>query len=295
MSKRYDITLKQLLGEFEADWMDWLSPRLDLPPESEVDPVDVDLSTIQLAADKAFRLRPPARGLIHIEPQASWDGELSERMMLYNSLLHQKYGGPVYSVALLLRRAANSPAITGTLSRSYPNGHIYHRFDFTVIRVWELPSKPLLTGNPGTIPLGFLTDEAAVDLRKCVEETDSQLRRRRVPAKTRNTVMNCAFILSGLRYNNDQILDAFARIRGVEESTTYQYILERGLKQGLEQGLEQGVLAARQEDLMDILRERFSAVPKKVESRIRKCSDSAKLQAAIRQAVRVSRADDLQL
>ena len=51
--------------------------------------------------------------------------------------------------------------------------------------------------------------------------------------------------------------------------------------------MQSGIVAARQEDLIDIIRERFGAVPELVEARIRATSDPAKLQVAVRQAVRV--------
>ena len=46
--------------------------------------------------------------------------------------------------------------------------------------------------------------------------------------ETASHVLTSTFVLSGLRLNRERALDLFRRIRAVEESTTYQYILEQG-------------------------------------------------------------------
>lgn len=130
MPKPFDATLKQLLDLFAVDWIDWLAPRLGLPPQVGVEPINVELSTVQFSADKVFRLRAPAVGLLHLEPQASWDGDLPNRLLVYNALLEDKYGGPVYSVAILLRPEANAKSLTGTLARHHADGTEYLRFHY---------------------------------------------------------------------------------------------------------------------------------------------------------------------
>ena len=79
MSKPYDAAMKQLLDDFAIDWVDWLAPLFGLPSTVDVEPLDVDLSTVQVSADKVFRFKAPAEGLLHIEPQASWDGGQGQR------------------------------------------------------------------------------------------------------------------------------------------------------------------------------------------------------------------------
>ena len=55
MSKPFDTILKQLLDNYAADWVQWLGPRLNLPPGPIV-AIDPQLATIQPMADKVFRL-----------------------------------------------------------------------------------------------------------------------------------------------------------------------------------------------------------------------------------------------
>lgn len=299
MAKAFDATLKQLLDAFAGDWVSWLAPRIGLPADVAVDPLDVDLSTVQFSADKVFRLLPPANGLLHLEPQSSWDGELADRMHVYSTLLYDRYKVPVYSVALLLRRDANTPSLTGTLTRSHDDGRRYLHFEYDVIRVWELPCEPLLASGPGAAPLALLTDEAKGQLRKIVSGIDARMRSDNASERSRKLVLTSSFILLGLRYNKDEIHDAFLGVQGMKESTTYQAILEEGREEGLEkgreEGREEGRLASRRETLIAVLEERFPEVPAELRARIEQVQDVSQLFAAIRRAARITRIEDLEI
>ncbi len=283
MTKPFDTTLKDLLNVFAVDWADWLGPRIGLSADLEVEPLDVDLSTVQMSADKAFRLRPPAEGILHIEPQASWDGGFPGRLLRYSALLHDRYGGPVYSVALLLRPEANARDITGIVSRRRHDEHEYHRFEYYVVKVWELHVEPLMASGIGALPLALLTDEAAGQLGTLVDRIDERLRAEHVPDAQRTFLLTCGFILLGLRYDGEEIRNAYTRVRGMKESSTYRAILE------------EGELKTLQSTLLDILRDRFGEVPPEVELRIRAVTEAPRLQHAILRAIRISSIDDLEL
>ena len=85
MAGSFDATLKQLLDACAPDWVGWLAPLVGLPTSVMADALDADLSTVQPTADKVFQLRPPASGLLHLEPQSSWDGGFPDRLLLYNN------------------------------------------------------------------------------------------------------------------------------------------------------------------------------------------------------------------
>jgi predicted transposase YdaD len=287
MAGPFDATLKQLVDAFAADWVAHLAPLVGLPPATAVEPLDADLSTVQPAVDKVFRLRPPAAGLLHLEPQSSWDGELPSRLLLYNVLLEHRYGGPVYTVALLLRRDANSPQLTGALSRTFPTGAEYLRFAYTVVRLWELPADRLLAGGLGAAPLALLTDDAAPRLPELVARFSERAEREAPNPGVTNLLLTSGFILLGLRYDKAVIRTLFAGVQRMRESSTYQAILDEGRAEGL--------VLARQEDLLTLLQERFGPVSPELETRIRATTDPARLQAALRQVLRINSADELAL
>ena len=303
MSKPYDATLKQLMDAFAADWVAVLAPLIGLSSTVEVEPLDADLSTIQPAVDKVFRLRPPANGLLHLESQSSWDGGFSDRMLLYNVLLEHRYGGPVYSIVLLLRRDASTPNLTGLVSRVYADGSEYHRFHFSVVRVWELEANALMTAGLGAAPLALLTDDAVARLPELVTQFAERLEREAPDRDTENLLLTCGFILLGLRYDKDVIRSLFMGVQKMRESSTYQLILEEGIEVGFQrghnegrnEGQKMGVVQGEQQALLAFLDERFGNVPAEVKSRILATTDPSRLQNAVRQVLRIQSPGDLQL
>jgi hypothetical protein len=73
----------------------------------------------------------------------------------------------------------------------------------------------------------------------------------------------------------------------LEDSSTYQMILEKGEQRGRVEALR--------ELLLDKLCERFGVVPETVENEVLQCRDAAKLKTAINAAFRISALDEFQL
>jgi len=190
-------------------------------------------------------------------------------------------------VALLLRPTAYRPDITGVVSRKRADNTEYSRFEYTVIKVWELHVEPLMASGIGALPLVLLTNEAAGQLGTLVDRIDARLRAENVPSADRVFLLTCGYILLGLRYTGTEIQNAYTRVRGMKESSTYQAILE--------EGREEGEIKGEQNSLLMILRDRFGEVPAEIESRIRAVTEAARLQHAILRAIRISTIDDLEL
>ena len=291
MAGAFDATMKQLVDAFAADWVGALAPLVGLPADLIVESLDADLSTVQPAVDKVFRILPPNRGLLHLEAQASWDGDFPNRLLFYNVLLEHRYGGPVHTVVLLLRRDASAPNLTGTLSRCHGTGTEYLRFSYAIIRLWELPVEGLFAEGIGASLLALLTDEAAPRLPEFVNRFAERVEQECENREDRNLLLTCGFILLGLRYDKEVIRALFKGVQQMRESSTYQSILD----EGRDKGRVEGVVAARQEDLLALLEERFGSVPRQTEVRIRGCLDPLRLQAAIRKVLHLSSPDDIEL
>jgi predicted transposase YdaD len=117
VSKPFDAVTKHLI---EAHPLDWL--RLVGIPAEKADVIDADVSSVTAAGDKVIRVQSPARSLVNLELQASYDADLPERKLLYHVLLRRRHKLPVRSVAILLRPAADGPAMTGELRYTLPDG-----------------------------------------------------------------------------------------------------------------------------------------------------------------------------
>jgi hypothetical protein len=224
-SKPFDVTLKDLV-EFDAPgWVSLLGHKGARSAEL----IDADVSTVIAAADKVIRVRDAGgEWLLDLEPTTSHAGDLPERLQLYGSVLRNRHGLPVRSVALLLRREANATNLTGVLELRFPDeADPYLVFRYRVVRVWELPLKTLLEGGLGTLPLAPLTDEAAPDLPDVVAKVAARLRQE-LPHESASKHLTTTFILLGLRYPIELADRLHQEVLTMEESTTYQWIVRRG-------------------------------------------------------------------
>lgn len=298
MAGSFDVAMKHLLDACAADWVAWLAPRVGLPATVGAEPLDADLSTVQPTADKVFRLSPPAAGLLHVEPQSSWDGGFHDRLLLYNVLLEARYGGPVHTVALLLRREANTTALTGTVLRHLADGREYHRFTYAVVRVWELAADDLMAGSLGTVPLALLTDDAAPRLPELVARFADRVARDVPGTDEASLLLSCGYILLGLRYDKAVAESLFRGVQKMRESSTYQAILDEGRVEGRVEGQTRERLRALrslQDNLIAMLGDRFGKLDPALEARIRASTEDDRLWAATRQVPRIASPADLVL
>jgi hypothetical protein len=139
-------------------------------------------------------------------------------------------------VVVLLRREASSVALTGVLSRTDETGE-YLRFRYSVVKVWELPCEPFMTGPLGTLALALLTDEAQPHLPNLIQRIDSRAQQETQSSQEASEIITACSLLLGLRYDKDDISRLFRGVRGMRESSTYQAILEEGQEQGVRNGI----------------------------------------------------------
>jgi hypothetical protein len=228
MSKPYDATLKQIIDRFAADWAGFLCEQLRLPSGTKAEPLDADLSTVTSPqSDKLFQLSGAASGLIHLELLSSWADDLPDRCLLYNVLGQHRYGGPVRTLIVLLRREAYSSNLTGRVAREDERGE-YLRFRYEVVKLWEQPLDQLIRGPLGTVPLALLTDEAQSQLPTLIRDIDQRARKETKSARKNAEILTACDLLLGLRYNREQVAQFFQGVRGMRESSTYQAILDEG-------------------------------------------------------------------
>ena len=221
MAKPYDATTKELLERHPADWLAFAGL-----PQAAVRVVDADLSSFTFAADKVIWVDAPMPYILHVEFQAGPDAALDPRMLLYNVVLRWRHEVPVRTVVILLRREAQLSSMTGHYSdRAGPGSPL--DFHYSLIRAWELPPAQVLAGGLGTLPLAPLTSARREELPEII----GRMRRRlqaEAPRQQAMSLMTAAYILTGLRYPPDVVDELYAGVHEMEESSTYQAILERG-------------------------------------------------------------------
>jgi hypothetical protein len=168
--------------------VDFLCTQIGLPAHCQAEPLDAELSTVSVHADKHFKLSGPATGLLHLELESSWDGTIPDRLLLYNVLAEHRHQVPVYSVVMLLRPEANSTAATGLLERMGHGDVAYLNSRYRVIRLWEMPCADLMAGHLGLVPLALLTNDARPQLPQLVDQIGHRLEQKPIKeTATRNS------------------------------------------------------------------------------------------------------------
>ena len=252
MAKPFDATTKHLLETYPGPWLDYLG----LDHAGRVEVLDVDLSTVTAEADKVFRLEAPGPSLAHLEFQSSYDSMLGLRLLRYNILLTYREGLPVRSVALLLRPEADGREMTGVLQQGDPGGEHYLEFRYKVVRAWERPVGPILTGPLGTLPMAPLADAPPEALPAVIRSMKERLDREAEETE-RADFWTSTYLLMGLRYSDELIAELLRGVRDMKESTTYQAILREGRAEGRIEGRAEGRIEGERRLLLKIGRQKF--------------------------------------
>ena len=110
MPKPFDAATKRLVEVHPQDWLGYLglggiSARL----------IEADLTTVTAEADKVLLVEDEvgASYLAHVEFQSTYETDMDERVLRYNTLLFCRHRLPVQSVLVLLRREAGGPEVAG--------------------------------------------------------------------------------------------------------------------------------------------------------------------------------------
>ncbi|MGO9597570.1 MAG: Rpn family recombination-promoting nuclease/putative transposase [Isosphaeraceae bacterium] len=280
MSKPFDATTKELIESDPRAWLELLlGRRLD-----RVRTLNVDLSTITAEGDSVISVEDATPWLVHIEFQSSYDPSLPLRLQRYNILVNYRHRLPVQSVALLLCRNADGPALSGLLQQSLPDGLVYHEFRYNVVRTWERPCSEILAGGLATLPLAPLGNVKVEDLPAVIQAMQLRLEREATKSEAQ-TLWMATYLLMGLKYSDELIDRLLEGVQIMKESVTYQKILREGLAEG------------RAEEAKKILRrqgsKRFGKPDPWVDAAIDSTSDLERLEQLVDRILDVQSWDEL--
>lgn len=278
MAKHYDATIKQLVEAHPADWLKFAG----LPVGAKLGVVDSDISAISPAVDKVIRVSGDIPYIAHFEFQSSADPELDRRVLFYNVLLRRRHELPVRSVAILLRPEANSPRVLGKIHDSV-EPDIRLEFGYRIIRAWELSAESLLSGGLGTLPLVPLGNVARGELAGVLDNMQDRLAPGTSSAEQADA-WTATFILMGLRYPAEVGLQLLKGIRNMEDSTTYQWLVE----QGAAKGEAQGRLREARSILLRIGRRRLGPPPSDVLATLEAVDDLPRIESLAERVMDVS-------
>ena len=277
MAKSFDATLNSLIDECPGDWADFLAARAGIPT-GKAEVLDTDLSAT-LQADRLFRIDGPAPAVLHLELESTGRLGIPGELLRYNVAAWAVAGLPVHSVLVLLRPKATATDLTGRLDIAGGAGRPYLRFRYTVVRVWQESIDAFLKAGPGLAPLALLTNEAAADLPVALTRFRDRLRADAVPDKLEKVLLGSTFVLCGLRYDEARIAELYQTMSlTLEDSTTYQMILKKGVAQGVAQGKVEGKLEGVRSSLLRLAAKRFGPPPPAAETAVLAVTDAERLQ-----------------
>ncbi|MDB5307730.1 MAG: hypothetical protein JWO38_1932 [Gemmataceae bacterium] len=289
MPKPFDATLNSLIDAHVADWATFLTARAGVP-DGPAAVLDTDLSST-LQADRLFRVSGPKPFALHLELESTGRLGIPDELLRYNVAARGATGFPVHSVLVLLRPKANATDQTGLYQVFGVDDEPYLTFRYTVVRIWQETVAGLLSAGPGLAPLALLTNEAAADLDAAFDRLRSRLREPDVPATVAEVVLGSTFVLSGLRYDRDRVADLYRRFSVIlEDSTTYQWILEQGEAKGIAKGMTQEA----HELILRLGSKRFGTPPPPgVENALRTVTDRERLGRIAERTLDAASWDDL--
>jgi len=272
----FDATLKELVMRRPADFSDGFRLRGAGTPAV----LNVDLSVVSAATDAVLGFGDPPTELVDLNFQSGPDPSLVRRLLLYNALLHHRYDAPVHSLLILLRPAADGPHLTGWLRYRGQGRRGRTDFRYEVIRLWQVPTRRLLRGRLGILPLavlgrvpeGLRTERGLVSV---IREIERRAVSEAQPDEARQPLTE-AFFLTGARVSEEAVLRLYSGVPLVQESTSYQYVLR------------QGALNDRRETLLELGGERFGPPDDAVATSLAGITDLDRLKRMTRRLLRVS-------
>lgn len=265
--KPFDSTLKEMAERRLRPWMSLLLGR----PVGEVEVINADLSTITTEADKLFRITDPRPHLVHNEFETSYKAEAPLKGLRYSVLARVRHGLPVQTIFVLVRPQADGEAFTGTLEEEWPDGTKYLRFRYNVVRVWELPTEPLLAGDLATLPLAPIS-RVPEDVNEIARRVDERIGREATPDEA-PLLRAATGLLLGLNYSGEQLRTLLQGLHGMKESATYQMIREEGHQEGRVEGRLEGELREARRMLLLFGCERFGPAAPEIIARIESIDD----------------------
>jgi predicted transposase/invertase (TIGR01784 family) len=254
----YDNICKYLAEEYPTAFASWLFPEAT----TDIQVLKTELSVEPIRAD-SLTLLQTSNQILHLEFQTLPTSEppLPFRMLDYWVRLKRQYRCDIEQVVIFLKSSNSATVFTNQFEDKNT------RHGYRVIRLWEEDPTPLLT-NPALLPLATLAYSNSPNA--LLEQVAAQVDMIEEP-RQRENLAACVTVLAGLRFD-DNLVNQLFREEIMQESVTYQRILQKGLQQGQEQGKQQGRQEEAQAMIIRLLTRRFGVVAPQVREQIENLS-----------------------
>ncbi len=277
----YDNICKLLATQNPLSFARWLLPQLD-PSEAQV--LQTELAIEPIRADSLILLQV-ADTILHLEferlPQT--EPPLPERMLDYWLRLYRRYHCRIEQAVIFLK-PTSSPRVYIDRFQVQNTSHRYR-----VIRLWEEDPAPFFA-DPWLLPLAPLTrTESPRDLLEQVAEATQQV----ADPNQRRDLVACAAIMSGLIHDPETLQNLFGA-DVLEESSFYQFILNKGRQEGRRSALQEGQQQEAVSMALRLLNRQVGTLSEATEQQVRRLS-LGQLEALMEALLDFSERQDLQV
>lgn len=246
---KWDIHMKNLFYEAPEDIVAFVLKdahfvRLESPILGGKEIFCDILCEVRIKGKKAY---------LHIEFQKKRDPTMAERLWKYNMDATIKYRCPVWSCVIYLTKDSTIAEIFG---KDFPDGRIIHRFHFSVIKMWDIPTEELLhTGRSGLAPLLVLTREG--QRPEVIEQAIALLDP--LDGERKGELLMLTYGLASLILVEKTAQDWLERTFGMlydilKDTPAFQKIANEGRLAGLQEGHQAGLQEGRQAGVQEGLR-----------------------------------------
>lgn len=277
MAGIWDSNLKRLIGDNPEAFVIWLLPGATYIRELSQHlnrGIDIDILYEVVLDGK--------RVLFHLEFQRNNNANMANRVLEYNIFASCKFDCTVISFVIYLKR--ESKVVEPPLVRALPDGQQVLRFDYTNIKLWEIPTDDLRhTGLIGLLPLLSLTkDGGKPDI---VDEAITIIEESGEDEAKKANLLSITLTLAALAFEDENDRDALRRRFQMyqdilHESEIYQMIMQEGIeKERLQQQLQQ--LELQRRTILRIVQTKFPKLARLAIEQTNTITDPEKLEDLI--------------
>ncbi|MBE3566263.1 MAG: hypothetical protein IMW90_11100 [Thermogemmatispora sp.] len=261
MVSSWDLSLKRLFSLAAQDLITFVLPGASHVQQASgefvlaIDPPLTELGALYADALSTCTLAGKPL-LIHLEFQSRADPSMPQRLLMYNILADRRFGYPVLSCVIYLRRCG---VPTTPYQRFLPDDSPVHEFYFRIVKLWELSAQALLARQlPGLLPLLPLSREG--HSRQVIRTMIERLQQAR-----QYELLEVGLLLASLAWADapaserqwlqEQFTMLTEFLQELKQTDAARALIQEGRQEGLQEGLQKN-----RRLLVDIVSARFSSL-----------------------------------
>jgi predicted transposase YdaD len=226
--------------------------------------------------------------ILHLDFQMRHEMDLPERMHIYNALLTASNKKPVISKVIYLERREYK-----NLPQEYVvsyQGRKENVFTYQAIKLWDYIEEIIAGELKELAPLLVLltkekNEEVLARSKELIFESGDE--------KWRAEALSLAVTVAGRYFPKDFLLKFFKEeMKMLREASIVQDWINEGIEKGIEKGKKSGKLEVLQEDILDILEERFGIIKKGISRKLELIDDPAVLKSLHKKSIKVASLDE---